>query len=321
VSALSPRGTWYAGNDATGLVRGDPLGRSSPEHSPPFPSYVAFAAVNEAGDVAAVVGNRVFAWPRRAAPRELGDHPIGLPIAGIDIRADGTPVTWNANRIIVWSRPPRTLELPDGVLLQLDPGLALDEAGDRALVRCTRNGASRRCLVELASGRIDALEHSTADIGALSADGTHAVTASDTGGYLWWSTATRTAVPFAGPRVPELAALSRDGRIAVVGSSGDAALVDLERGTSIAVRNHRIHTPIAFAPDARTLVDRDGALVDVATGELRTALTGRYVAHAFRDDTAILATAHGIIPLPDDLPREPAELSAWIRARIPPTSR
>jgi WD40 repeat protein len=308
--ALSPRGAQLLTVDDEELRRGDPIDRSHVERMPaPVLAHRGDIAVNDAGDAAMSFGARVFAWPRGGAPRELGVHRAaeGATLR-LAVRRDGTPISWSPDSLVVWTPAPRTIAIPASKL-RLDGRIVVDDAAGNLLVGCAPGGIERRCLIETATGRLDVLAGTTGDAGALSGDGTRGLTASERGGYLLWDIATRTARPIAPDRDGKLAALSRDGRRAVLGSPSDAELLDLDRGTATSLRGHVITGPIVFSPDDRTFLDGSGTLVDVESGEARPGVAGRFLDFTVRNDAAVFATRDGITVLLDDLPRDPRDLA------------
>ncbi|HWO20240.1 MAG TPA: WD40 repeat domain-containing serine/threonine protein kinase [Kofleriaceae bacterium] len=308
--ALSPRGAQLLTVNDDELRRGDPIDRSRVERAPGLAlAHRGAIAVNDAGDAALSFGARVFAWPRGAAPRELGAHPgAGDGPLGVTVRSDGAPISWSPGAVVVWTPSPRITAIPASKL-RFDGRLVVDDAGSHLLVGCAPEGIERRCLVEAATGRLDVLAGSAGDAGALSGDGTRVLTAGEGGGYLLWDVATRTSRPIALDRDSKLAALSRDGTHAVLGSPSDAELLDVERGTAISLRGHVITGPIVFSPDDRTFLDSSGTLVDVESGEARPGLTGKFLDFTVRNDAAVFATRDGITVLLDDLPRDPRGLA------------
>jgi eukaryotic-like serine/threonine-protein kinase len=312
--ALSPRGAQLLTVNDDELRRGDPIDRSHVERVPGLGlAHRGAIAVNDAGDAALSFGARVFAWPRGAAPRELGAHPgTGDGPLGVAVRRDGAPISWSPGAVVVWTPSPRTIAIPASKL-RFNGRLVVDDAGGHLLVGCAPEGIERRCLVETATGRLDVLAGSTGDAGALSGDGTRALTAGERGGYLLWDVATRTSRPIAPDRDSKLAALSRDGTHAVLGSPSDAELLDLGRGTAIPLRGHVITGPLVFAPDDRTFLDGSGTLVDVESGEAHPGLTGKFLDFTVRNDAAVFATRDGITVLLDDLPRDPRDLAKRLR--------
>jgi hypothetical protein len=96
----------------------------------------------------------------------------------------------------------------------------------------------------------------------------------------------------------------------VLGSPGDAELLDLDRGAAAPLRGHVITGPIVFSPDDRTFLDGSGTLVDVGSGEAHPGLTGKFLDFTVRNDAAVFATRDGITVLLDDLPRDPRDLAA-----------
>jgi len=308
--ALSPRGAQLLTVNDDELRRGDPIDRSHVERVPGLAlAHRGAIAVNDAGDAALSFGARVFAWPRGAAPRELGAHPgAGDGPLAVAVRRDGVPISWSPGAVVVWTPSPRMIAIPASKL-RFDGRLVVDDAGDHLLVGCAPEGIDRRCLVEAATGRLDVLAGSTGDACALSGDGTRALTASERGGYLLWDVATRTSWPIAPGRDSQLAALSRDGTHAVLGSLNDAELLDLDRGIAFPLRDHVFRGPIVFSPDDRTFLDGSGTLVDVDSGEARPGLTGKLLDFTLRNDAAVFATRDGITVLLDDLPRDPRDLA------------
>ena len=210
--------------------------------------------------------------------------------------------------MVVWTPSPRMIAIPASKL-RFDGRIVVDDAGGHLLVGCAPGGIERRCLIETATGRLDVLAGSTGDACALSGDGTRALTASERGGYLLWDVATRTSWPIAPGRDSQLAALSRDGTHAVLGSLSDAELLDLDRGIAFPLRDHVFKGPIVFSPDDRTFLDGSGTLVDVDSGEARPGLTGKLLDFTLRNDAAVFATRDGITVLLDDLPRDPRDLA------------
>jgi len=248
-----------------------------------------YTAINDAGDVAVAYYAHIFVWPHGAtAVRELGVQ--AEPPDGLAILRDGTPVSWNDAEFKIWSTTPRAIENP---VLHSDARLLIDDAGTRALIPCGQG----RCILDIASGRIDPLAGSTGGVAAISGDGRRALTLSATDDYQLWDLATRTSRTIGKVTSvdSDVAALSRDGSIAVIGAVVRAQILDLTRGTSISMRGHRLDGPFAWSPDQRTLVDSTGTVIDVRSGETHPSPTGGIIDLAVRDDGVVFITLDGVL--------------------------
>jgi tRNA A-37 threonylcarbamoyl transferase component Bud32 len=246
--------------------------------------------------------------------RQLGVHPGGRP-SEIRVLDSGVVLTLNRTALAIWEpNGPRVIAVTAGAETWGGSPIQLDRREQRAHVAC----GEQRCVIELASGRVSALDGSLGR-GLMSDDGSVLVSGGQNQQYLVWDLATLRVKQ----RLPAIDALhgvsgvSRDGRSIVLKGERGLELVDLATMRRTLLRSEKpiVVSWMLFSPDNRSILDSSATLWDAASGEGRRIAPG---AEAFLtdivDDKVVVVTLGSIDVVADDLPRDPALLSAHLRA-------
>jgi len=272
------------------------------------------AAINDAGHVVRVARDGTVRRYENGTWREVGVHDGGH-VASLYLLNSDRPVTIAASALAIWeSSGPRYIKLPAEIR---DYGASLfqiDRGERRAQIAC----GEHRCLVDLASGRVDTLAESVGR-GSMSDDGRVMVTGGVNGEYLVWDLdAVRVVRRFpAVDAVYGLKGISRDGRRAVIKTEIGVDVIDLATGVRWPLRSDEPLDIdwVTFSPDSRSLLDNRMMLWDADSGEGRKlAPQGPVHTIDLLDDKIIMVTVGAIEVVPDDLPREPALLAAKLAA-------
>jgi WD40 repeat protein/tRNA A-37 threonylcarbamoyl transferase component Bud32 len=210
----------------------------------------------------------------------------------------------------------------------------LDTAGDQVASiaftadgRLAAGGRDGRVRTWLAGGATIAGEHGGPIRSvAFSADGAWLASAGEDGAIRLWPRAGGEPRALRGHAswVAAIAFAPRGDRLASIGVDRTVRIWDVATGTGRVLGSHdEAGVDVAFAPDGATIatagIDRTARLWDVATGDHRV-LRGHgawlWAVRYFPDGTRLATLGNdGTLRIwPDDLPREPAALRAWIRA-------
>ncbi len=314
---FSPDGRWMVLLSRTKVVRRETRGPRTDTLDIEYSTGEHDAAIDDRGDVVFSRGNEVSLWPIGGAAKRLGEQKE-LPAVSVALLPDGTPVSKNRRRLVVWSSTPRTIELPQEA--EMNPpahSIELDATGARALVDCRTAGASRTCLVELATGRVTALANS-GNVAAISADGKQSITSQSDQGCLVWDLDRMTSRSIGKVGRLQSAAIFRDGKRAVL--VGSAAMVVLDLVTLDAKRPHGsvlAEGQVVVSPSGQLVVDRDTLIAWDLENRMSRALApgASGMAASLTDDGLDVITLSATFSVPFDLPREPNALRSRIAVR------
>jgi hypothetical protein len=317
-SALSRDGRWLIVETLDRITRVDLSGRVADES---FPTAVIDVAVldgnsiAEDGSVLLPGSAKLWLWRPGAGPVPIQDVQ-GLPTVraarGGQAMIDAAVVELGATGATaarpVWS-------LPAGLMLY-------DESPDldRFAVRDPKDPDGGIRVLDRATGAATAVPGSQPPA-TFSRDGRWLVAAAASGeGVVLWDVAARRAQPLPGPRTKiDRLFVSDDARhvaivaptAAIVLDRGGAAPRVLDLGAAKIVE-------ASFDRDGGRLAiasDRDARLWDLGSGAMRVIADAPAEAVHFDGDAITILLQRAVIEVSDDLPRDPAALSAALRAQ------
>ena len=279
-------------------------------------NYQPLPVINDAGQLAAVPRDgSVLRYESTGSWKKLGVHD-DAPLLDVRMLEDGTVLTLTSKSIAIWpATGSRRLELPgEATDRRFATMLQVSRDGRRVLVPC----GDRHCLIDPTGDRVTPIDGMTGRA-IMADDGSIALSGNAQGEHVVWDLSSLRAVKRfpAADAVFGVLGVSRDGARAVVRSATGVELVELSTLARTPLRSRKPLSLgwVLFSPDGKSLLDNTSMLWDVASGEGRLLGPRAHgVALDLLDDRAAMVTLGSIDILPDDLPREPAALSARLRA-------